>query len=359
MAPLTGFEEGVASPDSCSTTGGTSQGAGGMTCPTNHPHLANGVVTGRAGHVGSVDVGAVCMHAAQTNDDAGEFSNEGFDVDPIGPRVTSEDEGALDAPSAPPPSIKWCTLVCTTVDIPNSKESAYQACDRNEPLDLGFQEHLQEGCEAGDINTFLALPEIIPTRQRRRQQPLLDFTKSKILTSHMYIESCEHVLAQKEATQAEAKRKAELREATKETRRREKEEHQVSSEGSSKCQKIRESPFLGREETMRHESESQRQCACDVGKPSPNPGRRGVRGRPRAAPALPVRRTQHFRHFSSAERHRAPRLLRSPRIPCTSPAANTLAARLLPTIPPFWNNPQTPVCDATHVPTPSPLSPQR
>ena len=40
---------------------------------------------------------------------------------------------------------------------------------------------------------------------------------------HTYTETCEGVLAQKEATQAEAKRKAELQEATKETRRKEKE----------------------------------------------------------------------------------------------------------------------------------------
>ena len=103
------------------------------------------------------------------------------------------------------------------VDVPNSEENAYQACDKNVEIDPGFHEHVQEECEAGDISTFLALSKIIPARQRRRQQPLLDFTKSRILTSRTYTKSCERVLAQKEATQAEAKRKADLREATKET----------------------------------------------------------------------------------------------------------------------------------------------
>ena len=71
---------------------------------------------------------------------------------------------------------------------------------------------------------FLALPEIIPPRKRKRQQPLLDFTKFKILTSRAYSEGCERVMAQREAPQTEAKRKAVEREANKETRRKEKEE---------------------------------------------------------------------------------------------------------------------------------------
>ena len=113
------------------------------------------------------------------------------------------------------------------VDVPNSEESAYQACDRNVQIDPEFQHHLQKESETRDIIRFLALPEIILARQRRRQQPLLDFTKSKILTSHTYTKTCERELAQKEATQVEVKRKAELREATKETRQKEKEEQQL------------------------------------------------------------------------------------------------------------------------------------
>ena len=83
---------------------------------------------------------------------------------------------------------------------------------------------MHEEEEIGDISRLLGLPEIIPTRQCKCQQSLLDFTKSKILTSHAYIESCERVLVQKEKTQAEARCKAVERQTTKETRRKEKEE---------------------------------------------------------------------------------------------------------------------------------------
>ena len=70
---------------------------------------------------------------------------------------------------------------------------------------------------------FLALPEIIPARKCKHQQPLLDFMKSKILTSCAYTEGCECVLAQREANQNEAKHKVAEREANKEIRRLEKE----------------------------------------------------------------------------------------------------------------------------------------
>ena len=216
MAPSTGFEEGIVGPESCGMTSATSHGAGGVTCPTGHPHAANGLVIGRARHSMSMDVDAACMHAAQADEDGGDFNSNGLDIDPTGPRGASEEKGALDAPDTPFGQVVH-TGMHFYVDVLNSEESAYLACDKNAQIDPGFQEHLQEECEAGDISTFLALPEIIPARQCRRQQPLLDFTKSKILTSHTYIESCECVLAQKEVTQAEAKRKAELREATKET----------------------------------------------------------------------------------------------------------------------------------------------
>ena len=103
-------------------------------------------------------------------------------------------------------------------------DSIHEAVGRHVPIDRDFQAHLEQEQEGGDFSTFLALPEIIPARKRKRQQPLLDFTKSKILTSRAYSEGCECVMAQREATQSEAKRKAAEREANKETRRKEKEE---------------------------------------------------------------------------------------------------------------------------------------
>ena len=217
MAPSIGFEEGVVGLQSYSAIGATDHSAGGMTCLTGHPRAANGPVTGRANHKLSMHIDATCMHTAQTEDDGRDSSSDGADVDPVGVRNKGKEEGTLGAPDAPPLGEVVHTSMHYYVDVPNSEENAYQACNRNVEIDLGFHEHLQEKCEAGDISTFFALPKIIPARQRRRQQPLLDFTKSKILTSRKYTKSCERVLAQMEATQAEAKQKADLREATKET----------------------------------------------------------------------------------------------------------------------------------------------
>ena len=100
------------------------------------------------------------------------------------------------------PSIRPCHY---HIDIPDVDDSTYQTSERYIPIDLDFQSHLQEEQEVGDFSTFLALLEIIPARKLKHQQPLLDFTKSKILTSRAYSEGCERVLEQREATQNEAK----------------------------------------------------------------------------------------------------------------------------------------------------------
>ena len=71
------------------------------------------------------------------------------------------------------------------VDVPNAHESTYEACERNVGIDPAFHAQLQHENEH-DISTFLALPEKILARKRKRQQPLLDFTRSKILTSQAY-----------------------------------------------------------------------------------------------------------------------------------------------------------------------------
>ena len=91
-------------------------------------------------------------------------------------------------------------------------------------IDPDFQSSLHLQQQKHNFESFLALPEVIPTRKRKRQQPLLDFTKSKILTSTEYIEACEQLLAKRQKNEAVAKRKAEERAANKESRRREKEE---------------------------------------------------------------------------------------------------------------------------------------
>ena len=61
--------------------------------------------------------------------------------------------------------------------------------------------------------------------KRKRAKPFMDFTKSKILTSTEYMQGCK-VLAQRLAHEAEAKRKATVKEENRETRLREKEERQ-------------------------------------------------------------------------------------------------------------------------------------
>ena len=110
------------------------------------------------------------------------------------------------------------------IDVSDVDDNTHEAVGIHVPIDRDFQANLEQEQEGGDFSTFLALPEIIPARKRKRRQPLLDFTKSKILTSRAYSEGCERVMAQREATQTEAKRKATEREANKETRRKEKEE---------------------------------------------------------------------------------------------------------------------------------------
>ena len=54
------------------------------------------------------------------------------------------------------------------VDVPNAQESTYEACERNMSIDPTFHAQLQHENEH-DISTFLALPEIIPARKRKRQ----------------------------------------------------------------------------------------------------------------------------------------------------------------------------------------------
>ena len=181
-------------------------------------------MTGQVSHPQSDDVDADCMGPLQYAPACKDSDCFGSDSDSDclhtgdgSERVGADLETLGDAGDAAHVGQVGHTSVHYYVDVSNSEESAYAACDRNVQIDPEFHHHLQEEFEIGDISRFLALPEIIPTRQRRHQQPLLDFTKSKILTSHTYTETCERVLAPKEATQAKAKRKAELREATKET----------------------------------------------------------------------------------------------------------------------------------------------
>jgi hypothetical protein len=110
------------------------------------------------------------------------------------------------------------------VNVPDADESTHEVQDMSVNIDPDFQTSLHLQQQEQNFNSFLALPEVIPARKRKRQQPLLDFTKSKILTSEEYIDACEQLLAKRQENEAAAKRKAEERAANKESRRREKEE---------------------------------------------------------------------------------------------------------------------------------------
>jgi hypothetical protein len=104
------------------------------------------------------------------------------------------------------------------VDVLNQEESSYTREEQHTIIDPQFRAQLQEEHEQ-DISHFLALPEIIPAKKRKRQQPFLDYTRSRILTSTQYMTKMEQLLAQKEAVAVEAKKKKEEKEATKEQQR--------------------------------------------------------------------------------------------------------------------------------------------
>ena len=71
------------------------------------------------------------------------------------------------------------------IHVPHIEKSTYDVHELNVPIDLQFHADLEE--HNNDISQFLALPEVIPMRKKKRQQPLLDFSKSKILTSLAYV----------------------------------------------------------------------------------------------------------------------------------------------------------------------------
>jgi hypothetical protein len=86
-----------------------------------------------------------------------------------------------------------------------------------------------------NIIQFMSLPELIPAKKRKRQQPLLDFTHSIILTSKDYSKGLEEILAQKETTAAAAQKKKEEKEATKEHRKAQRELLQKQKEDRAKA----------------------------------------------------------------------------------------------------------------------------
>ena len=66
------------------------------------------------------------------------------------------------------------------IDVPSADDSTYDVWERHVAIDLAFHAHLQEQRE-DNISQFLALLEVIPVTKRKRAQPFMDFTKTKIL----------------------------------------------------------------------------------------------------------------------------------------------------------------------------------
>ena len=124
------------------------------------------------------------------------------------------------------------------VDLQHAEDSIYEIEERHVPIDPTFHAHLQDHQE-DNISNFLALLEVIPAMKRKRAQPLLDFSKSKILTSLAYTEACEQLLAQKSAHEAEAKRKAAEREATRDSRLKAKEERQLQVQERAQAREVK------------------------------------------------------------------------------------------------------------------------
>ena len=112
------------------------------------------------------------------------------------------------------------------VDVSNREDNNVESNDQHISIDPQFRAEFQEG----NISEFLRLPELIPTKKRRKQLPLLDYTQSQILTSEDYIRGLEEVLAKKEAVVAVAKKRKEDKEATKEQRKLEKKQQQREKE---------------------------------------------------------------------------------------------------------------------------------
>ena len=144
------------------------------------------------------------------------------------------------------------------VDVADAHKNTYNACDWKVGIDAGFYAQLRQERDH-DISTFLALPELIPARKRKRQQPLLDFTRSKILTLQAYTEGCERLLVQREAHQEQARRKATDREATKEQHRKEKEakDLQMQARKDARAVKKLETERLQAERRARREGGGQ------------------------------------------------------------------------------------------------------
>ena len=178
---------------------GAGHGGCGMTGPAGHPSAAIGDGEQPAGHRGKATGLDGTGDTALVRLDVG-FASIGAESDSVHGNPQTEIESEHDETNV---EVQLCSpghdrnnrLLHFYMDVPNAHESTYDVCDRSVGIDPGFHTQLRED-DDHDINSFFALPELIPARKRKRQQPLLDFTRSKILTSQAYTEGCQRLFAQ-------------------------------------------------------------------------------------------------------------------------------------------------------------------
>ena len=80
------------------------------------------------------------------------------------------------------------------VDVPHAEESTYEVGEWHVPINPTFHALLQD-LQEDNISEFLMLPKVNLATKRKQAQTLLDFSKSKILTSVAYIQAYEQLLA--------------------------------------------------------------------------------------------------------------------------------------------------------------------
>jgi vacuolar-type H+-ATPase catalytic subunit A/Vma1 len=76
--------------------------------------------------------------------------------------------------------------------------------------------------EVHNILELLVFPTAQPTRQRRKQQPLINYTKSQILIFEEYMNGMDQLVAARERAEAEREKKKKNTQSQKEQRAQEK-----------------------------------------------------------------------------------------------------------------------------------------
>ena len=140
MLPSRGFEEGFVGQGRCGGTGAGGHGKGGVTCSTSHPHASNETVTSQASQSMSHHMDTDYMHVVQSGPAYGDSNSlaSSSDVDSACAGATSDTLGPVDSAEAAHVGEVVHNGVHYYVDVPNSEENAYQACNRKVQIDPKF-----------------------------------------------------------------------------------------------------------------------------------------------------------------------------------------------------------------------------